>query len=74
MVKKVVLSDQESDSDQSDDLPQVVTKAEASARFKAQKLNFKEKTEKPVKREKQERPTTKIANDLFSQNLDVVAL
>ena len=65
MVKKVVLSDQESDGNSSDDLPQVVTKAEASARFKAQKLNFKEKSEKSVKREKQERPS-KIAEDLFS--------
>ena len=73
MVKKVVLSDQESDGDQSDDLPQVLTKAEASARFNAQKINFKDKTERVVKREKQERPA-KVVNDLFSQNLDVSAL
>ena len=73
MVKKVVLSDQDSDGDQSDDLPQVLTKAEASARFNAQKINFKDKTERVVKREKQERPA-KVVNDLFSQNLDVGAL
>ncbi len=73
MVKKVVLSDQESDGDQSDDLPQVLTKAEASVRFNAQKINFKDKTERVIKREKQERPA-KVVNDLFSQNLDVGAL
>ena len=74
MVKKVVLSDQDSDQDEYD-LPQIVTKAEASAKYKAQNLNFTQKTEHIAKRNRDEKqPLIAKNNDLFSQNLDDAAL
>ena len=64
MVKKVVLSDQESD-DELNELPEVLTKQAAQQKFKTQNLNIRERQERKQPVAKKNTPV--LANqDLFN--------